>query len=553
MNQEQRRKLNRVQIAVLVLVLLGVLVMVFGQSQENYYHLQKERVVNEGWTQHEGGAQIPVTFPAILQYNHMRTQLTHVVTERMIQAGGFGFITDSIIVDAYIDNELVYTNYPYPGDTAYREIGTMWNHIPLNYIAQEGDILRLEIVDLGGGSFTDWGSMYLGQQQQVFQRALIQDFQMYISSVILFCLGIFILIAKYFYHKNLGLNPNIHFIGFAAIFAGFFILSLSNIVAFDYMDGYDLFKGQTVSILLFSSAMLSYLIENDEITSKRNLYISLVILMTYIGIYMMSHWIYPRVVARYELWVLTGGALGLGLLIAKSLYNNWKSKNKKIYPIFWAYAFLVAMGLIDVIWKTFNRVQGKGMIFSHIGFLGFFALIGAYELKKSGIIYSEAEMLQHYRHLAVADQMTNLKNRIAYGEDIQRLKPVQNLYSVLVFDIDNLKIANDTYGHYMGDDMIVYAGEILAQIFGAVGDGYRMSGDEFVVILKEIEESKLEQLVEEFKRAVDSENKNKQYDFRVSVGYGIFDSKMDMDLEDTLRRGDQMMYEDKRRSKSKRH
>ena len=53
----------------------------------------------------------------------------------------------------------------------------------------------------------------------------------------------------------------------------------------------------------------------------------------------------------------------------------------------------------------------------------------------------------------------------------------------VLFDIDKLKIINDTYGHDCGDQVIAMAAQCILEVFGPLGECYRIGGDEFCVIL----------------------------------------------------------------------
>jgi diguanylate cyclase (GGDEF)-like protein len=93
-----------------------------------------------------------------------------------------------------------------------------------------------------------------------------------------------------------------------------------------------------------------------------------------------------------------------------------------------------------------------------------------------------------YRHtsdLARRDPLTGLSNRLAWEEAIDELARVAVPVAVVLADVDGLKVANDTYGHDMGDRLLTTVGTLLADGTPAVrgADAFRIGGDEFAVLL----------------------------------------------------------------------
>ena len=86
------------------------------------------------------------------------------------------------------------------------------------------------------------------------------------------------------------------------------------------------------------------------------------------------------------------------------------------------------------------------------------------------------------KHLAYHDQLTGLSNRYAFNERVadSMSSPPQS-FGLLMLDIDNMKLVNDSMGHSVGDAMIREVGNRLASA-GKEITVYRLGGDEFAVI-----------------------------------------------------------------------
>ncbi len=105
-----------------------------------------------------------------------------------------------------------------------------------------------------------------------------------------------------------------------------------------------------------------------------------------------------------------------------------------------------------------------------------------------GVILDVTRDIEENRRLAHEldfDTLTRLYNRKAFGREVQaKIHAKQDAVGAMLFaDLDNLKYVNDTYGHDMGDRLIVRAGEMFHEFSIHGGVVARISGDEFAIYL----------------------------------------------------------------------
>ncbi len=152
---------------------------------------------------------------------------------------------------------------------------------------------------------------------------------------------------------------------------------------------------------------------------------------------------------------------------------------------------------------------------------------------------------------AYTDELTQLNNRRYCMEYMNKLKEEQNFkYTVICFDLNNLKIVNDTYGHAKGDVLIRSAAEVIAETFGDYGVVARMGGDEFVSVIGTADQDKLTFLMEQFTRNIDKKN-HMIKDLNMSIAYGYASgSQSDSDIEKVYQIADDRMYEKKKQMKN---
>lgn len=90
------------------------------------------------------------------------------------------------------------------------------------------------------------------------------------------------------------------------------------------------------------------------------------------------------------------------------------------------------------------------------------------------------------QHLAFHDQLTGLKNRHAFDQQLAQLSSAaQENIGLIIADIDNLKLVNDTLGHAAGDALIRQVAQRMATV--APGKIYRLGGDEFAMLTQGFE------------------------------------------------------------------
>jgi diguanylate cyclase (GGDEF)-like protein len=95
-------------------------------------------------------------------------------------------------------------------------------------------------------------------------------------------------------------------------------------------------------------------------------------------------------------------------------------------------------------------------------------------------------LLQHNEQLAHYDSLTELPNRQMFWMMLEQNCAHQHPFYLLYLDIDNFKFINETYGHSEGDDLLITIAERLQKLLKKEDIVYRIGGDEFAIILKNV-------------------------------------------------------------------
>ena len=148
-------------------------------------------------------------------------------------------------------------------------------------------------------------------------------------------------------------------------------------------------------------------------------------------------------------------------------------------------------------------------------------------------------LLDQLEKLSSIDLLTGLYNRNKLNNYMSETADADSsLTSIIFLDINGLKKVNDLQGHIAGDILIKRAANTLISVF-TNEDIYRVGGDEFVVILKGVEEEQIKKYIHQLHR------KAKQNEVSFAVGYAMANTSKD--IETLLKEADVNMYEDKRK------
>jgi diguanylate cyclase (GGDEF)-like protein len=148
------------------------------------------------------------------------------------------------------------------------------------------------------------------------------------------------------------------------------------------------------------------------------------------------------------------------------------------------------------------------------------------------------------RQLADLDSLTGLHNRRYFYEtlarEVDRAQRYQRLLSLVIIDVDGFKEINDRIGHLAGDAVLAEIADRIRQVVRSADIPCRVGGDEFAVIVPEVEVGQARQLVGRIQRAVSSQPIARAG--RVRVSAGIADLQPNDSPTSLFERGDESLY-----------
>lgn len=207
-------------------------------------------------------------------------------------------------------------------------------------------------------------------------------------------------------------------------------------------------------------------------------------------------------------------------------------------------------GAVDYVVKPFNPPELLARVRIHL------------ELKHTQnqlkqMLIEQKELVKKLEKLAHTDSLTEVWNRrylLNFAEqEIQRCHRYYRSLSVLMIDIDFFKKVNDSFGHSMGDDILVIMTQTVTKCLRNVDILGRFGGEEFVVLLPETELDAAKITAERIRENIENlkiPNGEEYISITVSIGVASYHFQ-DVNIDMLIQRADEALYQAKNQGRNR--
>jgi len=153
---------------------------------------------------------------------------------------------------------------------------------------------------------------------------------------------------------------------------------------------------------------------------------------------------------------------------------------------------------------------------------------------------------EQLRFISLHDTLTGLSNRALFEREMSRLENRRQYpVGIIMCDVDGLKLVNDTLGHDAGDTLLVNAAKVIKQCFREGDTVARIGGDEFAVLLTDVDTAAVEVACKRIRDAFAGYNEtNPELPLSISVGSAVSGSAF-IKMLDLFKEADNNMYREK--------
>lgn len=224
-----------------------------------------------------------------------------------------------------------------------------------------------------------------------------------------------------------------------------------------------------------------------------------------------------------------------------------ESAKEFTYPLY----IVLGFGVVEMVLYYVRHFQTTS-VFLPLGTMGFIIALIWIQVSRYYDQYIQKQKLLYLQKIANTDMLTEAMNRNAYERTIRQLdeQDVQlQKTGVVLFDLDNLKVINDNFGHEKGDEALKLCYNCIRQIFKDAENCFRIGGDEFAYVYHHDEKDLIADRVKRLDKLLEEAAKKVSYPLSVSAGYAYYLPDSDNAFKDIAKRSDTMLYRHKRRKK----
>lgn len=459
-------------------------------------------------------------------------------------------------VRIYVDEELIY-EYGYDRLAEKKTLGSGYQFIkfPNEY---QGKQLRIQLVMAEDEVFTKFDSVRLYEWENAYRVLITENRLALFCGSFLILFGLIVSVITIFALLFSTKYVRLFCISLFAICMGLWSLSYYNVMLIFAIPLYSISLINYLVLYLAPIPLTIYIYEEVANLRYRPLKVfywiffvtELISVLTAVTLHTLNLVHLAGMFQYMQIIMLVGLLFFLLVLIMNLKISRYESRLSVV-------GLLIVIGCVayDMLGYNSGRYFGKDyfnlrgvtssgiMIFICILFISFYI-----EMTQKMMEQKEGDFLIKS---AYTDELTQLHNRRYCMEYMNKLKEERNFkYTVICFDLNNLKTVNDTYGHAKGDVLIRSAAEVIAETFERYGVVARMGGDEFVAVIGTADEEKLNTLMEDFVQNIDRKNRVIK-DLNMSIAYGYASgSQSDSDIEKVYQIADDRMYEKKKQMKN---
>jgi len=536
---------NRILFIIYLFFLLTSIVTAFISMSSADNHNQENRDyidLSSGWTCAKDGSA--AVLKNISGTYEICRELPNMENDRVL------FLNlKSLNLKAYVDGVCIYSSPKAEERFFGKTSGSFFAEIPIfaEYSGKTVTLCAENPYNDGSGKIT---MIYLGKSSDILKAQTGSILTGFIISVMITFLGLLFIVMfiPMWRHKTVG--AELLYFGLFALNSGIFMLTDCKFLQLIFPDAHFYHMLAESHMMLFIIPLFLFLNKMYESCNDLMVYCTCIFsIFNFIACYLLN---ITEVMDYHETVWITHTSYGISIVfllivIAKELYRNGRKNMYHNAGIF----IICISAVLDIVMLKIGT-SFETTLFTRMGVLIYVCLEGIQIFIGFFTRYREAMKAKLLSRLAYHDGLTDLLNRTSYMEELEALRSSGELDNIIaMFDVNNLKTVNDTYGHTAGDEMIIAVAEEMKKCFGGLGKCFRIGGDEFVFISDpHCEGHRFREVCDEFTCQLSQADKNGLFMMPITIAVGSCTAKgSSSGLDSIINEADARMYENKRRMK----
>ncbi len=422
----------------------------------------------------------------------------------------------------------------------------------------KGKELKILLTVTENNTFSSFDRIYISEWDDAFRFIVTENRLPLLTGSFLVVFGLVVALVTTFATVSSKKYVNLLLLAAFSIFMGLWTLCYHNVIIIFSIPTYSASLLEYMAIMLAPIPILGYMhtyVKNLE--SKRIsiiyklLFIAQIILSVVTIILHSTDIMHSATLLPYSQVLFVLHSIFFAYVLFKG--NRKHKKSHMLHTL--GLVVILACIVYDLIIYVVNRYAGlsasytKGV--SSLGIIVFIGILILDLIHNISLRLMEEHEKERLIKCAYTDTLTQINNRTFCAEYMLALESKKsNNYTIINFDLNNLKRTNDSHGHAQGDHLIKTAARVISEAFSHAGIVGRMGGDEFIAIIPTNDTKQIEKLIKRFNTLIAITNDNDPY-LSLSISYG-YASNTDIasgKLEEVYELADKRMYDNKKQYK----
>lgn len=541
-----------------VAVLFVLLVICFYRIDEEGKKRSVNIPYNENWSciTEEGKEEYQV-LPELIEMPEGREEvvLKRELGDEVDNVSSIGFFTSHQEVDVFVDHQLIYQKKA-PKHVKSKTPGNCWNFIAVREDYQ-GKLLEIHLRNCYNFDYIRLPKFTYGPQSAIVVQQLEKRAMLWVFGIGMMVVGLMLVISWVTIGKKMHFHEGILWLGLFTVYFSTWSTLETQLPALVFerellcnQITFLMLKLMILPIVCFIRVV--YQMKGSRLWNA----------LAWLGVLDFAVSFTGQFLGWFDyregIWfthllgiavILAAAVCGVRILIERR--KEVFCRGRKIYRNIIGICLMGGCMLADAV-NYYRRSYDDVATFSRVGCLLFILILMAEFLEDSMNLIEVGKQAETLKEEAERDGLTMLKNRRIFEIDIIGV-PENKLkeYAIVMYDLNNLKRMNDEYGHHMGDYYIISGSEIIQDVFGSLGEIYRIGGDEFCLIAHGLTRQDYCKRAERMCSWMSSlKGAHVEGLMQIASGFAAFNRNTDRNLLDTMERADKEMYQCKRKQKA---
>ncbi len=450
-----------------------------------------------------------------------------------------------------IDDKAIYSfEKPIEILTFPKSPGSAWNIITLPKI-RAGQVIKISIHSFYDNYQEKIGEMMLGSKSAILFQIGFDYFPAVFMSILVIIFAVMLILYGVYLFK-IRHTTNFLYLGLFAFLLGVWFFAESRFIQF--FLGKILLTYQMVFLSIALMPIPGNLFISNALKPKNQHTYDQLAMVSIVNFFLMIIAQALGLVDFYEWMPLSHIIIVLTMILylhtmAEHIRTGSVGKNRLLFLGFVVFLFFALLNII----YFYISDQFDSALLLRCGTLIALIIVAKGEVDKNLELIKIGMEAAAYKKAAFTDALTQLENRYAfdmYLEEISKEPHEDSMRNAIcILDVDGLKFINDSYGHWMGDQLIRNMSECIETVFHDSGRCFRIGGDEFAIILKG-EREELKSYLYQLRNEIIDRNINKHSFLSASWGLAFQSDTRGKSIYEAFQLADARMYQDKERKRA---